>query len=169
MRKHLYRSLLLAGCLLMFSVATVWSMGGYKDLLWIDAKGYAVHVIADGSTTLTSFLRYREVRNEDTIRKPGHFVCTQDGIEKQVPVREIESIKLALKAEYFAGSPRADRLKRLIMTMKDGDSFEVMVEENMAVALCNDPFLELKYWDPVSQQFLFGGFNGDSLRELRFD
>jgi len=168
MRKGTSRALLLSACLLLLA-ATAFAMGGYKDLLWIDAKGHAIHVIADGTTTLTSFLRYREVRLENSNRKPGHFVCTQDGIEKQIPVREIRSIKLALSAEQFSGSPRSDRLSRLILTMKDGESFEVLVKDNMAFGLCNDESIEFKYWDPVTEQFLFGGFNGSSLREIRFN
>lgn len=168
MRGLFCRTLLMTACLMLLT-APVFGMGGYKDLLWIDAKGYAVHVIADGNTTLTSFLRYREVRNEPSARKPGHFVCTQDGIEKQVPVREIRSIKLALSAEEYGKSPRSDRLTRLILTMKNGESFKVWVKENMAHGLCNDDNLVIKYWDPVSQRFQFGAFNGFTLREIRFE
>lgn len=168
MRGIPHRALLLTACLLLLA-GQAFGMGGYRDLLWIDAKGYAVHVIADGTTTLTSFLRYREVRYEKNTRKPGHFVCVQDGIRKQIPVREIRSIKLELSAENFAGSPRTDRLQRLVLTMKNGESFKAWVERTMGHGLSNDDYVEFKYWDPVSQEFTFGGFNGDTLRELRFE
>ena len=168
MRKTLCRTLLLTVCLLMAG-SLAYGLGGYKDLLWIDARGYIIHVTADGSTTLTSFLRYREVRYEKNTRKPGHFVCVQDGIEKQIPVRDIRCIKLALDMEDLEESPYADRLQRIILTMKNGESFHARVASTIGRALSNDEYLMLKYWDPVTQQFTFGGFNGNTIREIRFE
>ncbi len=168
MRNTIRCAFMLAACLLLAAPSSVFSFGGYKDLLWIDFRGYTVHVLADGSTTLTSFLRYREVRFEDSTRKPGHFLCTHENIRKEIPVRDIKSIKLRMGAEEFATSPRNDRLQQLVLTTRDGRSFDVTVDKNMGFSLANDSAIQFKYYDPIQQLFSFGSISGDSLREIYF-
>jgi hypothetical protein len=159
---------MLAACLLIATPSSVFSFGGYKDLLWIDQRGYTIHVLADGSTTLTSFLRYRQIRFEDDTRLPGHFLCTHENIRKEIPVRDIKSIKLRLSVEQFGASPRNDRLQQLVLTTRDGQSFDVTVDKSMGFSLANDSAIQFKYYDPIQQRFTFGSISGDSLREIHF-
>ncbi len=169
MRKILWRAFMLMACLLLAAPYPAAAMGGYKDLLWIDIHGTVLHRLEDGTFTLNSFARYREVRYEDSTRKPGHFVCFHEGIAKEIPVRDIKSIKLRLSAEQYAKSPRADRLKLLVLTMKDGQSINVEVQENMGYSLANDTAIQFKYYDPIQKKFTFGSLYSADLRELRFE
>ncbi len=153
---------------MLMGACQVWALGGYKELLWIDAMGYTIHTAADGNPTLTTFLRYREVRFEKNTRKPGHFLCNQDGIDKEIPVRDISGIRLKLPLEQLQKTAREDRLRNVVLTMKDGSVYDVTVERNLGFALANDDFIEFKYWDPVTGAWAFGGVAGDTLREVRF-
>lgn len=165
----LRRATLLMACFILAGACSAFGLGGYKDLLWIDHGGYIIHARADGETTMTPFVAYREVRYETNTRKPGHFVWTQDNIAKQTPVREIQNIKLKLSFEDLRKKPGTEVLRHVVVTMKNGMSFDGMVEQSIGDSLANDAWIEVKYLDPATETMEFGGIDGLAIREVVFN
>lgn len=165
----LRRALLLTTCLLLVGAYSAFGLGGYKDLLWIDLPGYVIHARADGETTMTPFVAYREVRYEKNTRKPGYLMWSQDGIAKQTPVRDISTIKLQLNYEQLSKVPGKMALNDIVVIMKDGQSLKGQVEQSIGDALANDSWIQVKYLDPATDTMQFGGINGLAIREVHFE
>ncbi len=154
--------------LLMFC-STLCASGGYDQLYWIDAKGYMMHATPDQGNVVTSFIRYRQYSQEGDKVKPGYFQCIRNGMEMQISVYDIKQIRLKNSYNSFQIMLGDNKLKELVVILRDGRSFDVSVTDNMGTSLANHPYIELKYYNPVTQKYEFGGFAGDTIREINFD
>lgn len=163
----------LSVCLAVFGMLllsnSTFASGGYDQLYWIDARGYILHKTADQGVVITSFIRYRQYSQEGDNVKPGYFQCTRNGMDMQISVHEIKQIRLKYSVGSFNEILGEEKLQPLILILRDGRSFEVSVAENMGASLANHPYVELKYYNPVTQKYEFGGFAGKTIREINFE
>ncbi len=157
-----------AMCIALLCAGAAFGTNAYDQLLWVDAKGYIVYATPDGETSLKSFIRYRLVKSKGSDLKPGYFKCQYENVETQIPVDEIRSLKLKYTFKELATLRPDDRYNRVILTRRDGQQFEVWVERDMGYSLADFQYLELKYFNGVSNSYEFGGVTGDALREIHF-
>ncbi len=154
---------------MIFSCDTLLASGGYDQLYWIDEKGYMLHDTKDQGVVITSFVQYRQYSQEGDKIKPGYFQCIRDGMDFQIPVKDIKQIRLKVSLDSFKVMLGDDKYKQLIVIFKDGRSYDVSVTDNMGQSLANHAYVELKYYNPVTKKYDFGGFPGDTIREINFE
>lgn len=155
---------------LFFCFASLtYASDAYEYVNWVDASGTFLHAANERETTVSTFVKFREVVTEGMVKQLGHFLCRHNDIQLQVPIAEIRSIKVAEKPKAFARNPYPSRVQALVLTMKNGKSFNVTVEKDMGFSLANYEYIEFKYFSPISNRFEYGGVLGDKLREIRFD
>ena len=92
-----------------------------------------------------------------------------DGMDFQIPVKDIKQIRLKVSLDSFKVMLGDDKYKQLIVIFKDGRSYDVSVTDNMGQSLANHAYVELKYYNPVTKKYDFGGFPGDTIREINFE
>ncbi len=169
MRRVSVFSACLVVLVMILSCGSLLASGGYDQLYWIDAKGYILHQTEAQGGEITSFIQYRQYSQTGDKVKPGYFKCIRNGMEFQIAVKEIKQIRLKNSMDNLKVMLGSDKYKQLILILRDGRSFDVSVTANMGESLANHPYIELKYYNPVTKKYEFGGFAGNTIREINFE
>ncbi|GAB7081395.1 hypothetical protein [Megalodesulfovibrio paquesii] len=144
---------LLAAALLLTGVA---SQALAAEKFWVEAAGYVLFKNDRGDVVRKDFAQYRDVLFEDQPKKVGYFLCTLDGLETQVPVRDVSMVKRDPSTDFGA-----------VVSMATG-SHAVKVPHDLAVSLTGMPHLELEYFNPLTGKNEIGFLPGVDILEIHF-
>ncbi|AGW12476.1 hypothetical protein [Megalodesulfovibrio gigas] len=148
--------LALAHMVVLACLLGVAAQGLCAEKIWVDAAGYVLFKNDRGDVVRKDFVRYADVLFDDMPKKTGYFFCTLDGLETQVPVRDILTVKRDPNTDFGT------------VTTTNTPSHAVKIPQDLAGSLTGMDHFEMEYFNALTGKNEVGFILGTDVLEIHF-